>query len=467
MTEKLYDLDSYIADFDAEIVSCREVSSSVFKNIITSACNKGAGNDSKRSFYELILDRTAFFPEGGGQASDTGFIKICAAPDAVGAFDLDDGAAGVGAACADAGRVDPVCVDASCVDPACTDTADADDTGTDIEVIDVRIINDEIVHLIASGHKPDPGTKVSGRIDRLKRYDRMQQHSGEHLLSGTVHKYFGFDNTGFHLSDVVTTVDFNGTFSDEDIFFIEDTVNDIIIKNVACRIYYPEKDELDKLNYRSKKELKGPVRIVDFSGFDICACCAPHVRSTIEIGLFKILGYEHFKGGTRMTIGCGRRLLADYRQLQSNNRLISRLLSVKPLQTADGVEKLYDSYKNLKFDNIRLEKEMLELKVKLTDEPVLFLETADTGNARYAVNALAERFDGYCGVFTGNDEKGYTFIITCRKELTSDPDSGLNCSTLLQDMKIELKASGGGSAAMIQGSVSMARPSILDFLKRF
>ncbi|MCR5324819.1 MAG: alanyl-tRNA editing protein [Lachnospiraceae bacterium] len=446
MTEKLYDLNSYLTEFDAEVVSCDHSVSSCFKDTIKSIIGT---LPEKNEFYEMILNRTAFFPEGGGQSSDIGNIN-------------------------------------------------------GFNVYDVRSRNDEIVHLIGIPVSENadtifkPGTNIRGHINWNKRFERMQQHSGEHLLSGFVFKQFGYHNTGFHLSDNGTTVDFDGTFTEDDLILIENTVNDIILKNVPSHIYYPLPEELKKLTYRSKKELEGPVRIVEFCGsehvrsndpvlfgsnnilkessnafenenisdicdvYDRCACCAPHVASTIEIGLFKILSAEHFKGGTRMEIACGQRLLNEMRIMQHNIRSISQLLSVKPENTADGVMKLNDSYKTLKFNNIRIERELLEMAAANADKPILFFDSADTGNVRIAVNSLTGRFpESFCCAFVGNDEKGYNYIIACRQ----DPeDLPLDCAVLLGQMKSNLKASGGGSSSMIQGNIKATKTDIEDFL---
>ena len=448
MTEKLYDLNSYLTEFDAVVLACRPVEAACFKDTVK-AITRNEKNQT--AFYELVLDRTAFFPEGGGQSSDTGEIN-------------------------------------------------------GFPVYDVRNVHDEIVHLIgvpaseqniSFNNDADseilldqqnmtgpfrPNTSVHGKINWAKRYERMQQHSGEHLLSGFVFKQFGYHNTGFHLSDNGTTVDFDGTFTDEDLILIENTVNEIISKNVPSHIYFPSSDELKALTYRSKKELEGPVRIVEFAGpqdsdvmqtsdglavnqpviYDRCACCAPHVASTIEIGLFKILSAEHFKGGTRMEIACGQRLLSEMRTMQNNIRTISQLLSVKPENTAEGVSKLNEAYKILKFNNVRIERELLEMTAAHAEKPILFLDSADTGNVRIAVNSLIARFpDSYCSAFVGNDEKGYNFIIGCTPN--SEP-STLDCTKLLASLKSELKASGGGSSSMIQGNVKATKDAIITFL---
>ena len=409
MTEKLYDLDSYVREFDAVVTACR----------------------SDQNGLGLVLDRTAFFPEGGGQSSDIGEI---------------DG----------------------------------------YRVTDVRIKDNEIIHYISSAQELTDdktahteelteqsfpaGKAVHGKINWEKRFERMQQHSGEHLLSGYVFSDFGYHNTGFHLSNNGTTVDFDGTFTESDIERIEDAVNRTILRNVPCHIFYPSPEELSQLTYRSKKELEGPVRIVEFYEdvpvtertddnevilYDRCACCAPHVRSTIEIGLFKILSFEHFKGGTRMEIACGGRLLREIRVMQENVTGISRLLSVKPENAAQGVIKLNDSFKALKFNYIRIERELLDMTAQQAGSPVLFLESADTANVRMAVNALTLRFpDDYCCAFVGNDEKGYNFIVASSKD----------CSEFLSLMRSELSASGGGSRSMIQGNVKASRKAIEAFI---
>ena len=414
-TAKLYDLDSYVREFDAEVLLCEP------------ATGKYDG------MYRLILDRTAFFPEGGGQAADTGLILN-------------------------------------------------DDGTVRMKVADVHISDGVITHYVSfdvsgaqacTGSIPVPGDRVRGIIDFKTRFDRMQQHSGEHLLSGHVSRTYGFANVGFHLSDDLTTVDFDGTFSDEDIKSIEAAVNEAICSNTPVEIFYPSSDELENLEYRSKKELEGPVRIVRIGGYDTCACCAPHVAATGEIGSFKILSSEHFRGGTRMTIVCGMRALSAFTGYQDSVKTISQLLSVKPGEVAQGVAKLKDADKELKFDYIRIEKELFNEKVRLLvtqkdvydtaagtplneenrPHPFIFTERANPDNAREAANKLTEHFSGYCGVFTGNDTDGYSFII-------SSKDS--DCTKLMSVMKDTLSASGGGKPSMIQGRVQASRAAIKE-----
>ncbi|MCR5685054.1 MAG: alanyl-tRNA editing protein [Lachnospiraceae bacterium] len=415
-TIRLYDLDSYVREFDAEVLSCEKITAGMYSGM-----------------YGMILDRTAFFPEGGGQASDTGYFL----PDR---------------------RLS---------------TSEEAPEENRLIVKDVHISDGIITHYIEPAGAfeascemlPAPGTQIKGYVDFAVRFDRMQQHSGEHLLSGHVSRLFGYSNVGFHLSDDVTTVDFDGTFSDTDLKNIEIAVNEAVYSNTACEIFYPSPEELITLEYRSKKELEGAVRIVRFGNFDTCACCAPHVKRSGEIGLFKILSAEHFRGGTRMTIVYGMRALKAFAGFQDSVRSISQLLSVKPDEVAEGVFKLKDNEKNLKFENIRLEKELFAEKIDLltqqsrTNSPVpfIFTEKANTDNAREAANRLAEIFPGYCGVFTGNDCDGYSFIIGSK-----DSD----CTALMNILKTELDAGGGGKKTMIQGKVFKPRETILNTLKQ-
>ena len=397
MNNYLYNSDAYLREFDSDVISFKK---SIFKN---------------EEIYEFVLDQTCFFPEQGGQTSDTGSL-LCS------------------------------------------------DTGTKFEVFHVSIKNGVISHLARL--KGDPAGKdvkepkcVHGTINWEERFDKMQNHSGEHLVSGTVHRFFGFDNVGFSLSDDNCTLDFNGTFSDEDIALIEKTVNRAVFENIEIQILYPDKEELASLEYRSKKEIEGQVRIVVFPGYDTCACCAPHVRRTGEIGLIKIVSAEHFKGGTRMSIRCGFRALDDYTGKLGECRKISQLLSVPMGEVSAAVEKVNTEVRNLKYDLIGKMNTILSLKAReviKAKNPLVFIESADTNAVRAAVNSMIKENNGICGIFTGNDEKGYSFVIA---------SSDIDCVGVLSLLKLEAGAKGGGNAGMIQGSIPCSENKIRALLK--
>ena len=212
-------------------------------------------SEMKNGLYDLILDATLFFPEEGGQHADEGTLSY----------------------------------------------SDRENHTLLTATVSAVSIQDDIIHHESASLIP-VGAEVTGTINFEKRYSNMQNHSGEHILSGLVHSLYGFNNVGFHLSDSEVTADYDGVLTEEDAYRLELEVNRAIQASIPIDCRYPDNQELAALDYRSKKELSGPVRIVTIPGFDICACCAPHVRSTSEIGLFKILSVTSYKGGVRISM---------------------------------------------------------------------------------------------------------------------------------------------------------------------
>lgn len=388
--ELLYNNDSYITEFLAEVASITK----------TELNGKPA--------WDVVLNRSCFFPEEGGQDCDTGMI-----------YDVNSDVA--------------------------------------YKVIYVSLIDGVLHHFVESEEEPVID-RAHGLINWEERFDKMQQHSGEHLVSGTVNRYFGYNNVGFHLGNDVT-LDFDGVFTEEEIDFIEKTVNRAVFENFESRIYVPSKEELKKLNYRSKKEIDGDVRIVEYPGYDVCACCAPHVKRTGEIGLIKIVSAEHFKGGTRMMIKCGLRALMDYGVKFESCRSISKLLSAKPDEVADATAKLQKDYQKLKYSYNELQSDLLDCMEKdalNSANPVLFIDSADINVVRETVNDMVLRSEGYCGCFIGTDETGYSYIIGSGSK---------NCQDILAVLKDKFDAKGGGKPSMIQGSCSGTRQEITEMME--
>ena len=397
MNKNIYDENAYAKEFDSNVISVQ----------------KKVWN--KEEVFEFVLEETCFFPEQGGQTSDSGVLT-----DPVKGYSFE-------------------VLHVSIKDEVCYHYAKAlDQSVSDGEVLDIR--------------------QVHGEINWDERFDKMQNHSGEHLVSGTVHRMFDYDNVGFSLSEQNCTMDFNGTFTDEDIDMIEKTVNRAVFENIEVIITFPSPEELEKLDYRSKKELKGDVRIVEFPGYDMCACCAPHVKRTGEIGLVKIVSAEHFKGGTRMTIRCGYRALTDYGRKLEACRGISQLLSTPIDDVLKGTEKLNQDLQKIKFElNARMST-ILELKAKDVageENPFIFIEQADMNLARSAVNGMVGKSSGYCGIFIGNDDKGYSYIIGSGKK---------DCKELLNTLKSKAGTKGGGNEAMIQGNIPSKEKEIREIL---
>ena len=356
----------------------------------------------EKKVYQIWLDQTLFFPEEGGQSPDMGTI---------------DG----------------------------------------IKVLDVQIKDEVITHTLAAPLAV--GTMVKGVVDWKHRFYNMQQHSGEHIFSGIVHNRFGYDNVGFHLSDSIVTMDFNGVITAEDIEKIETEVNQAIIENIPVEVSYPTKEELKVLEYRSKIEIEGQVRIVTIPGYDVCACCAPHVRRTGEIGMLKVMNVQSYKGGVRISILCGFRALEAFRQKADIITELMAQFSTNQEALVENVTKLKNTNQTMKNQLASAKQELMEYKVAAIPEDsenaILFESDLDTPVVRNVVNGLVEQFTGICAVFVGNDESGYQFIIGSKNK---------DCRQIAAALREKLSARGGGSDKMIQGSVAASQLQIEELL---
>ena len=356
----------------------------------------------EKKVYQVWLDQTLFFPEEGGQSPDMGTI---------------DG----------------------------------------IKVLDVQIKDEVITHTLAAPLAV--GTMVKGVVDWKHRFYNMQQHSGEHIFSGIVHNRFGYDNVGFHLSDSIVTMDFNGVITAEDIEEIETEVNQAIIENIPVEVSYPTKEELKVLEYRSKIEIEGQVRIVTIPGYDVCACCAPHVRRTGEIGMLKVMNVQSYKGGVRISILCGFRALEAFRQKADIITELMAQFSTNQEALVENVTKLKNTNQTMKNQLASAKQELMEYKVAAIPEDsenaILFESDLDTPVVRNVVNGLVEQFTGICAVFVGNDESGYQFIVGSKNK---------DCRAIVAALREKLSARGGGSDKMIQGSVAASQLQIEELL---
>ena len=354
--------------------------------------------------YRVVLDATAFFPEEGGQSADKGTLD-------------------------------------------------------NQPVLDVQIEKDLIYHCV---EKPlEVGTTVSGHVDRAQRFDFMQQHSGEHIVSGLVHKHFGYNNVGFHLSVNEVTLDFNGELTPEQIAMIEKEANEVVFQNLPIEISYPSKEKLATLAYRSKIAIEGQVRIITIPGVDVCACCAPHVAHTGSIGIIKITNCQSHRGGVRLNILCGERALTDYNQKQNSVTAVSVALSAKPNLITDAVLRLKEENLRQKEKYNDLQAQYLKLSLSSLPSPaesndaVLFVGPMDTIAIRNTVNELVESYTGYCAVFSGSETDGYQFIVGSKHA---------DCKDLAQILRQELGAKCGGNTPMIQGSITTAPNTIRQYL---
>lgn len=408
--KKLYYDDVHMTDFEATVTECTY--------------------DEKKKIYKVVLDQTAFFPEEGGQVADKGTITFVPQKELTLAKD---------------------------------EAASVCKTGlepTHLTLLDAHIKNDIIYHYVEQ--EIPVGTIIQGHVDWEQRFDFMQQHSGEHIISGLVNKHFGFDNVGFHLGLQEVTLDFNGVLTLEQLREIEQKANEAVWKNIPIEIAYPSSEELQTLEYRSKLDLTENVRIVTIPGFDVCACCAPHADSTGQIGIIKITNVMSHRGGVRVNILCGNRALRDYTVKQNNAFAVSASLSVKQDLISEGVERLKEE--NLKQKELINHLQATVLKNLAASLPtpeeskhaVLFVGPMDDIAIRNLINELVPKYNGFVGVFWGNDTDGYRYIVG---------SSSLDCRELATVLRESYGAKGGGKAPMIQGNVAATKEQLASAIR--
>lgn len=309
----------------------------------------------------------------------------------------------------------------------------------------------------------EPGSKVECSLDWDLRYSRMQNHSGEHIISGLINAKYGFNNVGFHLSDdAPVTLTLDGVLTYEQAIEIEKEVNEVIYKNMPIVDSYPTKEELKELSYRSKIEIAGQVRLITIKDenetVDICACCAPHVHRTGEIGIVKVLSVTNFKGGVQIGILCGRRALEYINHQQDILSAAALTLSTHPDNVPGLITSHIEEINSLKSELSALrEKEYLQIVEDMKEQdPHIIFATGDLSpaNMKNIFNTLSAKFNGYVGVFAGSDHDGFRYYAG-----SADLDS----KDLAADMRNMLGAKGGGSSEMIQGKVSVTHAEILGF----
>ncbi len=376
MTIKLYDSDSYLQTFSAEVLSCAP-----------------AGDR-----WRVILDQTAFFPEGGGQSPDPGTL---------------------GGA----------------------------------QVLDVQEEADGIAHYV---DKPlNVGQTVTGEIDWPVRFRRMQNHTGEHIVSGICHRLYGYENVGFHLGEEAVTIDFSGELTWEQLMELERLANEAIWANVPVRAEYPDPAALKDMVYRSKLELTENVRIVTVEGYDVCACCAPHVHHTGEIGAIKILDSMRHRGGVRLTMICGTDTQLDYAKRTEQVKALSNLLSVPRDDVTQAVEKLKAEKEQLERTVAQRDQKLCDMRLKTlheTDGNLCIVDEFENPIAmRELVNAGMALCGGVCAAFSGDDKNGYRYIIGSRTVDLRVEAKAINAA---------LKGKGGGQTTMIQGSCTATKAEI-------
>lgn len=379
MTVKLYDTDSEMWQFSARVLSCEP-----------------AGER-----WRVVLDQTAFFPEGGGQPADPGTLS-------------------------------------------------------GVPVLDAQEEAEGIAHYLAA---PLPvGETVRGELDGETRLRRMQNHTGEHILCGLAHRAWGYENVGFHLGEDAVTMDLSGELTPEQLRWLEAEGNRVVWADVPVTAEYPDPALLPSLTYRSKLDLTENVRLVTIEGYDVCACCAPHVKHTGQVGMIKIIDAMRHRGGMRLTILCGMDAYKDYVNRFEQVKAISNLLSAPKDQVVPAVERQLE------------EKEALHRAVQERDRSMIALRAAalpetagnlcvvdrfeDPETMRELVNLGMEKAGGVCAAFSGADGEGYRYIIGSKT---------VDLRAAAKEINTSLRGKGGGKPAMIQGSCAADRAEIEAF----
>ena len=298
---------------------------------------------------------------------------------------------------------------------------------------------------------------MDGAIDDARRFDLMQQHTGEHIVSGIIHRRFGYHNTGFHMGAEVTTIDFDGIIPVEALAEIEAEANGALWKDLPVRCWYPSPEELPTVSYRTKRALPCPVRIVEIPGYDCCACCGVHTAATGEVGLIKLFSAVGFRGGTRMELACGRRALDMLNLAFAQNTQVSQAFSAKWTETGTAAAKMNEALAAEKYRAIGLQRRLIAGIAQRYDNcgnVVHFEPGLDAGLLRELADAIAQRCGGIAAVFSGDDRTGYGFCILAR---TGD------LRPLGKAMTQSLSGRGGGRADAQQGRVNASRAQIETF----
>ena len=328
----------------------------------------------------------------------------------------------------------------------------------DVKVKEVHEKDGELLHYT---DKPlEAGTEVQGRIDWARRFDLMQQHSGEHMVSGLIHEAYGYDNVGFHMGSDTITVDLNGPLDETQLAEIEQKTNEKIWEDTEVKILYPTAEELEKIDYRSKKELTGQVRIVEFPGVDICACCGTHVTHTGEIGMLKLLSVEKFREGVRIEMICGKRVLDYLNMVNDQNHQISVKLSAKMDKTAQAVERLQEENFRLKGQVGQMVDDMCQKEAERyagSGSVLIFMDGMDADSVRRLADAVTQTCQGCCAVFSRNADGSFKYAM-------GEKDGDLRQFT--KEMNAKLNGRGGGKPFFVQGSVQATEEEIRRFFEQ-
>ena len=381
-TNKLFYADCRLSQFSAVVVDCAET----------------------KQGFEVELDQTAFYPEGGGQAADRGTIN-------------------------------------------------------GIEVLHVHEDGERVLHRLAQSLAA--GEAVAGVVDYAHRFDLMQQHTGEHIVSGIINAKYGWHNVGFHMGVQSITIDFDGIIPPEDLPELERLANEAIYQNIPLHIWTPSPEELPGVFYRTKRALPWPVRIVQVPGFDSCACCGIHVERTGEIGLIKLFSCVRFRSGSRIEMLCGRRCLDFLSKSHEQNKLVSAAFSAKLLETGEAAAKMNELLESQKHRIGQLETQIFAARAGRCagrGDSLLLCSGLDSVGVRKLADLTAESCGGTAAVFSENSDGSFSYCLIRR---------GGDLRSFNKEMTAALHGRGGGKPECQMGSVRSDRESILKHFVSF
>lgn len=352
--------------------------------------------------YWVTLDQTGFFPEGGGQPCDLGTLNR-------------------------------------------------------MKVLDVQLREGEVQHLVSQ--PLEPGAPVEGAIDQARRLDHSQQHTGEHILSGTLHRLFGANNVGFHIGQPYVRMDIDLPLTADQLEEAEAQANALIQQDLPVKAWYPDPEDLESLPYRSKKALEGPVRLVEIPGGDLCACCGTHLERTGMVGIIKIISAENYKGGVRLEVACGGRAIPPIQDQHRQITALSGLLSAKPQQVEQAARRMAGENQALKGQLAQLTGLLIEA-LAAQAEPgqvqLRFCEGLSPDGLRRLCLALAQRSQTLSGAF-GPSEEGFSYALSL---------PGQDIRPLAKELNQRFEGRGGGSSNLCQGRLSLGKPEeIEEFLE--
>ena len=377
-TRKLYYEDCHLRLFRATVLDCRQ----------------------EKDRWKVRLDATAFYPEGGGQAGDTGTLGA-------------------------------------------------------VNVLDTREEEGQPVHLCDG--PLEPGQEVEGRICWEQRFHRMQQHTGEHIVSGLIHSRFGFHNTGFHMGAEGITIDFDGVIPAEALPELEQAANEAVWQDLEVRCFVPDPQELEKTFYRTKRQLPWPVRIVQVPGFDSCACCGVHCARTGEAGPIRLFSSVPFRGGSRLLMACGAHALRILNECYDQNRQVSQAFSAKPQETGEAARRMNALLEERKWRIGQLERRIfagVAAGYAGKGDCLHFEEGLSPQGVRELADAVAQVCGGRAAVFSGSDGAGYSFCLAQR---------GGDLRELTKELTRTLSGRGGGKPEFQQGSLKATADQIRAF----